>query len=98
MIIMDFPNNFCQICLSGRTKDIVNTRGTLGARASESQRMKNGGKKMRRIMEEERGETRLWTHRSTTSFSLTLEAFWNHMFEGNERLGITFRLQTKIYR
>ena len=31
--------------------------GTLGARASESQRMKNGGKKMRKRMEEERGKT-----------------------------------------
>ena len=52
--------------------------------------MKNRGKEMRRRMVEERGETRLWIHRSATSFSLTVEANWDHIFEGNERLGITF--------
>ena len=31
--------------------------GTLGARVSERQRMKNGGKEMRRRMEDERGES-----------------------------------------
>ena len=44
--------------------------------------MKNRGKEMRRRMVEERGETRFWIHRSATSFSLTVEANWDHINGG----------------
>ena len=63
---------------------------------SQSQRMKNGGRNCEgewNSKKERRGSGSIVQQPPSR-----LQWIWNHMFEGNERLGITFRLQTKIYR